>query len=199
MIGAEIGHYKLVAEIGKGGFGRVYRGVHRELPTLQVAVKVFDPDLARDPVFSEFLARECEILSGLHHPGIVGFRDLVVSREAIAIVMELLSGCTLREVMRRGPVPVQEVLRITRETLDALAYAHRRGVVHRDIKPENIFLGQVTASTTILGPVRIMDFGISKVLSETQTTRSQVLSGTIDYMAPELKAGGQAGLLDILD
>ncbi len=178
MIGQSIGHYRLEDKLGRGGFGTVYRGVHAHLPSLHVAVKVVHDNLAADSGFQRLLEKEVEVLHGLQHPGIVAFRDLVVEPTGIAIVLELLEGLDLRHALQQGAFSPDEVARVLWELLDALAYAHRRGVVHRDIKPDNMFLCSD-------GRIKLMDFGIAKVAHSTLATQSGMVSGTLDYMAPE--------------
>ena len=178
MIGQQIGHYRLEDKLGRGGFGTVYRGSHERLPSLRVAVKVVHDNLASDPGFQRLLRKEVEVLHGLQHPGIVAFRDLLVDPAGTAIVLELLEGADLRAALIQGPFTPGEVARVLYELLEALAYAHRNGVVHRDLKPENIFLCSD-------GRLKLMDFGIAKVAHSTLASQSGMVSGTLDYMAPE--------------
>jgi serine/threonine protein kinase len=178
VIGQQIGHYQLEDTLGRGGFGTVYRGSHERLPSLRVAVKVVHDNLASDPGFQRLLQKEVEVLHGLQHPGIVAFRDLLVEPAGTAIVLELLEGCDLRAALVQGPFTPSEVARALYELLEALAYAHQRGVVHRDLKPENIFLCSD-------GRLKLMDFGIAKVAHSTLASQSGMVSGTLDYMAPE--------------
>jgi serine/threonine protein kinase len=178
VIGQQIGHYRLEDKLGRGGFGTVYQAVHAQLPSLRVAVKVVHPNLASDQGFQRLLEKEVEVLHGLQHPGIVAFRDLLVEPAGTAIVLELLEGLDLRHALQQGPFTPGEVARILLELLEALGYAHRRGVVHRDIKPENIFLCSD-------GRLKLMDFGIAKVAHNTLASQSGMVSGTLDYMAPE--------------
>ena len=178
MIGQQIGHYRLEEKLGRGGFGTVYRAVHAQLISLRVAVKVVHPNLSADTGFQRLLQKEVEVLHGLQHPGIVAFRDLLVEPEGTAIVLELLEGLDLRHALLQGPFTPGEVARVLYEMLEALAYAHRRGVVHRDIKPENLYLCDD-------GRLKLMDFGIAKVAHSTLASQSGMVSGTLDYMAPE--------------
>jgi serine/threonine protein kinase len=178
VIGQRIGHYRLEEKLGRGGFGTVYRAVHEQLPSLRVAIKVVHDNLAADEGFQRLLRKEVEVLHGLRHPGIVGFRDLLITPDATAIVLDLLEGMDLRHALMQGPFSPTEVARILWELLSALAAAHDRGVVHRDIKPENIFLCSD-------GRLELMDFGIAKVAHSTLASQSGMVSGTLDYMAPE--------------
>jgi serine/threonine protein kinase len=178
VIGQQIGHYRLEDKLGRGGFGTVYRAAHAQLPSLRVAVKVVHPNLASDQGFQRLLQKEVEVLHGLQHPGIVAFRDLLVEPAGTAIVLELLEGLDLRHALQQGPFTPGEVARILHELLEALGCAHRQGVVHRDIKPENIFL-------CADGRLKLMDFGIAKVAHNTLASQSGMVSGTLDYMAPE--------------
>jgi serine/threonine protein kinase len=178
VIGQQIGHYRMERKLGRGGFGTVYQAVHTQLPSLKVAVKVVHPNLAADTGFLRLLQKEVEVLHGLQHPGIVAFRDLLIEPAGTAIVLELLEGADLRHALIKGPFTTNEVGRILWELLEALAHAHRLGVVHRDIKPENIYLcGD--------GRLKLMDFGIAKVAHNTIASQSGMVSGTLDYMAPE--------------
>jgi len=179
MIGKTIGHYRLESELGRGGFGAVYLGVHLHLEDIKVAVKVFHPELSTDDEFIRLLRRECQVLHSLSHPGIVAFRDLVVEADATAIVLELLVGRDLAKVMEAGqPQPAEQVVELLRSILQSLAHGHRMGIVHRDIKPGNIF-------QCADGNTKLMDYGIAKATHGTQATQSGMVTGTLDYMSAE--------------
>lgn len=191
MQGRTVGHYRLEAELGRGGFGAVYRGVHVHLEDIKVAVKVFHPDLSRDEEFVRLLRRECQVLHSLSHSGIVAFRDLVVEDEVTAIVLELLVGQDLTKLMKsRGPLDIDEVVRITRGILEPLAHGHSVGVVHRDIKPANVFL-------CTDGNIKLMDFGIAKATHTTHATQSGMVAGTLDYMSAERFDGQSPPCADV--
>jgi serine/threonine protein kinase len=191
MQGRTVGHYRLESEIGRGGFGAVYRGVHVHLEDIQVAVKVFHPELSRDDEFVRLLRRECQVLHSLSHTGIVAFRDLVVEDDVTAIVLELLVGQDLTKLVRsRGPLEVHEVVRITRGILEPLAHGHAAGIVHRDIKPANIFLCRD-------GTIKLMDFGIAKVTHTAHATQSGMVAGTLDYMSSERFDGHSPPCADV--
>ena len=150
--------------VGKGGMGTVYEASHRRLPR-RFAIKFLTEACATDQKAVARLKREAEVTSRLHHPHIVEVTDFNQTADgAPFIVMELLEGEPLSRRLRRGALELAEVAAIVRQAASALAAAHRESVIHRDLKPTNIFLCR---SDT--GPfVKVMDFGISKVLG-TQT------------------------------
>ncbi len=190
MIGKQVGQYRLEQALGEGGFGTVYRGVHVHVGTIEAAVKVAHPNLAHDPLFVKLVQRECQILYSLSHPKIVTFRDLLVEDGTLAVVMELMLGQDLFQRLEAGPVDRATALHIIESMLEGLAHAHQLGIVHRDIKPANVFLCSD-------GQVKLMDFGIAKAASSTQATRSGMVSGTVDYMAPERFSGESSPAVDI--
>jgi serine/threonine-protein kinase len=172
---------ELLEEIGRGGMGTVWKARHRMLGRT-VAVKFLAPELAADPDFEQRLEREARSLALLSHPGIVAVHDFVRDEDGSYIVMEYVEGPPLSAAL---PLPVEKAVDVARQLLDALAFAHRQGVVHRDIKPENVLLD---AS----GRVKVSDFGIARLVDAgadgTVTTAGRVV-GTPRYMAPELLAG----------
>ncbi len=186
MQGMQISHYRLERLLGSGTYGQVYAAVHVHDPELCAAVKVVHASLATDQEFVSSLKRECRVLSRLQHTHLVGFRDLVLSAShPPALVLELLEGSDLAEWSARGPMPPDEALRLARELLTGLAYAHKKGVVHRDIKPSNAFL-------TTDGEVKLLDFGLAKAADNSHATQSGQIQGTLDYMASELFDGVKA-------
>ena len=195
--GTRLGPYEIVAPIGAGGMGEVYRARDTRLQR-QVAIKVVPPAIAADPTALARFEREAQSVAALSHPNILALHD--IGREGgtdgdiTFAVMELLEGKTLREVLVEGPIPVRKGVEYGRQIADGLAAAHDRGIVHRDLKPENIF---VTAD----GRVKLLDFGLAlvqtpapssadTVLARVDTTPGTIL-GTIGYMAPE-QVRGQA-------
>jgi formylglycine-generating enzyme required for sulfatase activity len=185
MIGQTVGHYRLVALLGEGSYGAVYRAAHLHDAELTAAVKVVHAALVREAGFLEALRRECRSLDRLEHPGVVRFRDLVIEGERVALVLELLEGEDLEAVLARGPASVGLAIVALERGLEALAYAHSRGVVHRDIKPANLFACRD-------GRIKLMDFGLAYAAADGAATRSGPLKGTVDYMAPE-RFGGDRG------
>ena len=178
MQGERISHYHLVEKLGEGAFGVVWRGVHDHDDRLQVAIKCFKPHLTSDPAWATGLQTEYLALDRLDHRGIVRFRELVVRDAQIALVMELLRGQDLFDALEPGPLPLERAVEILAQLLEGLAHAHDQGMIHRDIKPSNVFICDD-------GRVKILDFGLSRAAEGTQASRSGMLSGTMQYLAPE--------------
>lgn len=169
--------------IGTGGMADVYVAQDTRLAR-QVAVKVLRSDLARDPSFVARFRKEALAAAGLNHPGIVAVYDSG-EKPAPYIVMELVSGHTLRELIHKGEgVPLRRALEIGEGILTALEYSHERGIVHRDIKPANIMI-------TNQGDVKVMDFGIARVLADLGATLTNTwnIVGTAQYLSPEQALG----------
>ncbi len=189
MINSLLGdRYKLGEMIGTGGMADVYVAEDTRLAR-QVAIKVLRSDLARDPSFVARFRKEALAAAGLNHPGIVAVYD---SGEDPApyIVMELVSGHTLRDLIHRGErVPLKRALEIGEGILAALEYSHERGIVHRDIKPANIMI-------TDHGDVKVMDFGIARALADLGATLTSTwnIVGTAQYLSPEQALGEVADL-----
>ncbi len=170
-------------ELGEGGMGRVYR-CHDARLGRDVAVKVLRPEGAADPGFRARFAREARTLARLEHPGIVAVYDFGTTPEGEAyLVMQFVAGGSLAE---RLPMPPADAVAVARQLCDALAYAHRRGVVHRDIKPENVLLDDDDRA-------KLSDFGIARLMTpgaeEAPLTAASQVLGTPGYMAPEARAG----------
>ena len=194
VIGTRLGGYEVIALIGRGGMGEVYRA--RDL-TLErdVAIKVLPHMFAADPERLARFAREARLLAALNHPHIAGIHGVEEAQGVRALVLELVEGPTLAERLRDGPIAAGEATTIARQIADALEAAHEKGIVHRDLKPANI---KVTAD----GNVKVLDFGIAKALEErldgaltdspTVTavgTRAGAVLGTAAYMSPEQSRG----------
>ena len=182
------GRYKLGEMIGTGGMADVYVAEDTRLAR-QVAVKVLRSDLARDPSFVARFRKEAFAAAALNHPGIVAVYDSG-EEPAPYIVMELISGHTLRELIHKGErVPLKRALEIGEGILAALEYSHERGIVHRDIKPANIMI-------TDQGDVKVMDFGIARALADLGATLTSTwnIVGTAQYLSPEQALGEVADL-----
>ena len=181
FLGRDLSGYRVEEVIGSGGMGTVYRAKQLSLGRA-VALKVLPPNVADDPHFVGRFHREAEILAQLSHPNVVQVIDRGVVDGRYFIVMEYVEGMNLRALVRRGRVPAKEACRIVAAVLEALDYAHRRGVVHRDIKPENVLIRED-------GIVKVADFGLSRFLGtdgiDTRLTRTHLVLGTYEYMAPE--------------
>lgn len=191
QIGARLNHrYELVQVLGQGATGVVYRAIDHQMFEQQVAVKVLYPHLiARESVVTRF-RNEVRIARELSHPHIVRiFEWATEGTDRHFLVMELVRGVPLRALLDSQPdrrIPFGDVLRVLYETADALAAAHRQGIVHRDLKPDNIILDEQ-------GHVKILDFGIARVLDDDRgTTRTGESVGTPYYMSPEQFRGEQA-------
>ena len=182
------GRYKLGEMIGTGGMADVYIAEDTRLAR-QVAVKVLRSDLARDPSFVARFRKEALAAAALNHPGIVAVYDSG-EEPAPYIVMELISGHTLRELIHKGErVPLKRALEIGEGILAALEYSHQAGIVHRDIKPANIMI-------TDHGDVKVMDFGIARALADLGATLTSTWNvvGTAQYLSPEQALGEVADL-----
>ncbi|MFO0935370.1 MAG: protein kinase [Gemmataceae bacterium] len=170
---------EILAPLGRGGMGLVYKARQRSLGR-DVAVKLLAPDRATDPAVIERFLREAQALARLNHPNIVTVYDTGRTARTAYLVMEFVDGQSLRDRLREGPLSPAQALGLVPPLCDALQYAHDQGVVHRDIKPENILLGKD-------GKVKIADFGLAKVGDRDgeSLTGSGERMGTARYMAPE--------------
>ena len=195
--GTKLGPYEIVAPLGAGGMGEVYRAKDPRLGR-DVAIKVLPPSVSQNPEVRARFEREARAVSQLNHPHICVLYD--VGREGTTdyIVMELIEGETLAARLERGPLPAADVLRYGIEIADALDKAHRAGFVHRDLKPGNVMLGK--------GGAKLLDFGLARVTGLASTTSDLSTSptvtraltaegsivGTFQYMAPEVLEGKEA-------
>jgi len=186
LIGTRLGKYEIQAELGRGGMGAVYRG-YDEMLDRSVAVKVLAPHLVWEKEFVERFVREARAAAKLKHPNIVTIHDVGQEGGWYYFVMEYLEGRTLTDLIQeRGPMGVEEVLRILRPLADALEYAHHRGLVHRDVKPGNVIVDPA-------GSVTLTDFGIVRAAQETRLTATGTIVGTPEYMSPEQAKGLAVG------
>ncbi len=187
-----LGRYEILAPLGAGGMGEVYRARDTRLAR-DVAVKVLPAAVAEDPDRRRRFEREARAVAALSHPNVVAIHDVGAEGSVVFAVMELLQGETLGARLRRGPLPLEAAVEIAGAVAEGLASAHQRGIVHRDLKPENIFL-------TTDGRVKLLDFGLARLTdsasSHTQTrlesggdTEAGLALGTLGYMAPEQVRG----------
>jgi len=188
--------YRVDELIGQGGMAQVFRGYDLTLGR-DVAIKILDPDLAKDTAFRTRFRLEAQAASRMSHPSIVRVFDAGDPTTADAgapapgspgsepyIVMELVTGRQLKDVISEGPVPVDDAIRYVDGILEALDYSHRAGVVHRDIKPGNVMI-------TDKGLVKVMDFGIARAVSDSSSTVAETtqIIGTAAYFSPEQAKG----------
>ncbi len=194
--GTRLGPYEILAPLGAGGMGEVYKARDTRLGR-EVAVKVVPPSLSSSPQALQRFEREAKTISQLSHPHICALYDVGHQDGTEYLVMELLEGQTLSDRLAKGALPMDQALRYGAEIADALDRAHRQGVVHRDLKPGTVML---TSSG-----VKVLDFGLAKALgpspatadltalpTETPLTEAGMVLGTVQYMAPEQLEGKEA-------
>jgi serine/threonine-protein kinase len=182
MIGKTVGKYRIVERLGRGGMGTVYKGIDETLDR-EVAIKVLNADLGDTDILKRFRA-EAVTLARLNHPGIATLYELYRDDNDLLMVMEFVRGETVHELSERlGALAAPQAAHLAMQVLDALAHAHRAGVVHRDLKPANLMV-------TEMGIVKVMDFGIARVLGTEHFTQGGYMMGTPAYMAPEQVLGG---------
>jgi eukaryotic-like serine/threonine-protein kinase len=190
--GTYLGGYEILAPLGTGGMGEVYRARDPRL-SREVAIKVLPESYSRDPERLRRFEQEARAAAALNHPNICAVYQLGIGNPAY-IVSELLEGETLRERLRRGPLPMHRAVDLGVQIARGLAAAHKKGIIHRDLKPANIFL-------TRDGIAKILDFGLARVETPIQDRETMaperhtlpgVQLGTVGYMSPEQVRGEQA-------
>ena len=196
--GQKLGSYAIVAPLGAGGMGEVWRATDTKLQR-DVAIKILPAEVAGDTARLARFQREAQLLAALNHPNIAAIHGLEEAGGKPFLVLELVAGEDLAERLKRGPLPVDEAVEVARQIAEALEEAHERGVVHRDLKPANV---KITPD----GKVKILDFGLAKAwagdaasgsapdLSQSPTlahtgTAAGVILGTAAYMSPEQARG----------
>ncbi|MGH9787337.1 MAG: serine/threonine-protein kinase, partial [Candidatus Acidiferrales bacterium] len=193
--GVKLGHYEILAAIGAGGMGEVYRARDERLGR-DVALKVLSDRLTHDRDRLARFEREARLLASLNHPNIAAIYGFEEAGPQRFLVLELVEGEDLAARLKRGTPPLEETLDITRQICDAVEAAHERGVIHRDLKPANV-------KVTPVGKVKVLDFGLAKALAgdsdardlSQSPTMSEILSregvvlGTAAYMSPEQARG----------
>jgi predicted ATPase len=191
--GLRLGAHEILAPLGAGGMGEVYRARDSRLGR-EVAIKVLPADLAGDRDRLQRLRLEARAASALNHPNIVTIYEIGEAESTFYIAMELVEGTSLRELVAAGPLPLRRLLSIAAQIADGLAKAHEAGIVHRDLKPENLMVSND-------GFVKILDFGLAKLvpvrsdaISEASTFIGELtevggVTGTVGYMSPEQASG----------
>jgi TolB-like protein len=185
MIGKSFGPYRLLAALGTGGMGEVYRALDTRLDR-EVAIKILPESLSADPERLSRFRREAKLLASLNHPRIASIYSMEVEALTPFLVLELVEGESLDQRLVRGPLTISEATRVGRQVAEALAAAHDAGVIHRDLKPANVMI-----ATEMLG-VKVLDFGIARTTRDpdaavltTGLTRTGTLLGTAPYISPE--------------
>lgn len=178
MIGKKIANYEITGKLGEGGMGVVYKGMDTNLGR-PVAVKMLTAELAHNPEIVERFRAEARAQANLNHANLAVLYAFLVEDGTAFMVMEFVEGQTFEQMIRtRGPIPPETALPLFKQALSGVGAAHRMGIVHRDIKPSNIMLNSA-------GIVKVMDFGIAKVVGTRGMTRTGMQLGTPAYMAPE--------------
>jgi len=198
VAGSRLGAYEIISQLGSGGMGDVYRARDTRLKR-EVAIKVLPDGFSQDPERLARFQREAEVLATLNHSNIAAVYGLEKDGGTTGIVLELVEGETLAEIIARGPLALGDALPIARQIAEALEAAHDKGVVHRDLKPANI-------KVTPEGKVKVLDFGLAKILEpdgpasslsmsptlmSAYPTYAGVILGTAAYMSPEQARGKQ--------
>ena len=175
--------FRIEQLIGVGGMATVWLARHETLGKI-VAIKALDPLLARDAALVQRFVEEAKIQCNLRHPGIIAIENF--SQDPLAILMEYVDGRSLSEMIGKvvGPIPFDQAQPLMLQTLAAVGYAHQQGVIHRDLKPANILV-------TSAGTIKVVDFGIAKILGGSKLTQTGATMGTAAYMAPEQIKGAK--------
>jgi serine/threonine protein kinase len=182
IIGENVGPYRLVEKLGKGGMATVYKAYHPSLDRY-VAIKALHPAFMEHPGFIDRFNREAKVVAKLEHPNIVPIYDYSEHEDRPYLVLKYVRGETLKARLEKSKLTYKESRQIFRVIASALAYAHQQGVLHRDVKPSNVLLDKA-------GGVYLADFGLARIAETSQTTLSgQMMMGTPHYISPEQAKG----------
>lgn len=182
MIGKIISHYKILEELGGGGMGVVYKAEDIKLKR-KVALKFLPQDLTRDKKAKQRFIKEAQTASSLDHPNICNIHEIDETENGqIFICMACYEGETLKRIIEKGPLEIDRIVDITQQVAHGLAKAHSQEIIHRDIKPANIFIPTD-------GHVKILDFGLAKLVGKSSLTKTGTATGTVAYMSPEQASG----------
>ena len=176
--GTKLGPYEIVAPLGAGGMGEVYRARDTRLERA-VAVKILPAQFSSDPIRKQRFEREAKTISSLNHPNICTLHDIGSQDGVDYLVMECVEGETLAKRLEKGALPVEQVLKLGAQIADALDKAHRSGVIHRDLKPGNIMLTAAGA--------KLLDFGLAKPAAPL-TSVATMTAGAVDTRAATVPA-----------
>ena len=181
MIGSKISHYQIVEKLGEGGMGVVYKAIDTILDR-PVALKFVSSAVTIDKTIKERLMREAKACAALNHPNITTIYEFGEDDDRAFIAMEYVEGRTLQEITIEKRLEIQEILEVARQITDALSTAHKKGIIHRDLKPANIM-------QDVTGRIKVMDFGLAKLVQASLLTISGATLGTAAYMSPEQAQG----------
>ena len=174
----QIREYKIKNKIGEGGMGEVYLAEDENLGR-QVAIKMLAPELMRNAELVERFKQEARLQASLIHPNIVALHTFFMHENMLYMVMEYAQGITLKELIKqKGKLDESTAKHLMLQILEGVGFAHQLGIVHRDLKPSNIMVSKD-------GKIKIMDFGIAKVLGDRGMTKTGTKMGTLYYMSPE--------------
>jgi serine/threonine protein kinase len=171
QIGERVGDYEVVQVLGAGGMGKVYK-VRNTISDRMEALKVLLPDLVGNPDLADRFLREIKVQASLNHPNIASLHTALRHGNQLLMLMEFVEGVSVEKILDSGPLPVADAVTYTIQVLEALGYAHSRGIVHRDIKPPNIMV-------TPGGVVKLMDFGIAQMRTEKKLTQTGHTLGSL--------------------
>lgn len=178
IVGSIVSHYRIQSVIGRGGMGVLYKAEDIKLKRT-VALKFLAPELIQDKRSKQRFIREAQTASALDHPNICTIYEIDETEDGqLFIAMAFYEGQSLKELLQKGPLSIDNAINIALQVTSALAETHDHGIIHRDLKPANIFI-------TDKGEVKILDFGLAKLASSGSLTRTRTTLGTIGYMAPE--------------
>ncbi len=181
--GDNIGDYEVIGELGAGGIGQVYKVRHR-ISQRTEAMKVLLQDQLGTPEMQERFIREIRVLAAMNHPNIASLHTAFQDKNQLVMVMEFVEGMTLAARLRNGNLPIWTGVEYIGQVLQALIYAHARGVIHRDIKPGNIML-----TTDPIHKVKLLDFGLAANNRDASVTAPGTVMGSLFYMSPEQVRG----------
>jgi serine/threonine protein kinase len=182
IIGENVGPYRLIEKLGKGGMATVFKAYHPSLDRY-VAIKALHPAFMEHPGFLDRFEREAKVVAKLEHPNIVPIYDFSEHEDRPYLVLKYVQGDTLKARLEKSKLTYKESRQIFRVISSALAYAHQQGVLHRDVKPSNVLIDKT-------GGIYLADFGLARIAETSQTTLSgQMMMGTPHYISPEQAKG----------